>query len=259
MPAPTHGRLDAWLPAALLTLGSAAFLGAGSQHPHVTAHLGPIGSDEFFRAFAERILRVRGWETMHSFILAGPVLWALAASGTARLLPPRTAALGDVGRGALLLAAACWTVAFVLDGFVAPKHADAVVAADVGADGIALAAFRVSQLTTARLGMISVVLMGAAIIAIGVALLLTEPVGSGPARAWRATVGGAGLLVGAWPAVATLRGEFSPGPFTSPYWTLTALSIGLWFLALGTALPGLRAVVGASRAGPRSATGPVPA
>jgi len=48
-----------------------------------------------------------------------------------------------------------------------------------------------------------------------------------------------GVAAGTWPAIAAMRGEFSPGPFTSPYWTLIALSIGLWFLLLGTVLPGL--------------------
>jgi hypothetical protein len=254
MSALARSRLDAWLPAALLAVGSAAFLGAGSQHPHIGAGLGPVGSDEYFRAFAERILHIPDWETMHGVILAGPLLWALAAAGTSRLLPARAAALGDVGRGALLLAAAFWAVAFVLDGFVAPKHASAVMAAHAGADGVALAAFGVSQLTMARLGMISVVLMGTAIFAFGAALLL-----AGPSRSWRATVGGAGLIVGAWPAVAALRGDFSPGPFTSPYWTLTALSLGLWFLALATALPGLRATVVGSHAAAHPTTGPVPA
>lgn len=238
MSTPARGRLDAWLPAALLAVASVAFLGAGRLHPRITAALGPLGSDDFFRAFAAEILHVHNWERMHTLILLGPVLWALAAIGAARLLPPRASALGDVATGAILLGAAFWAVGFVLDGFVTPIHARTVAAAGIGADATALAAFRVTQLTMARLGMFSVALIGAAIFAFGAALLYGEP-----RRSWRTAVGVLGLLVGAWPVIAALLGEFSPGPFTSPYWTATAISLGLWFLAFGSALPGLLGVV----------------
>src|SRR5688500_5846198 len=99
-------RADAWVPAAFLVAGSAAFIGGGRLHPRITAALGPRSSDEFFRAFAAEILRTHDWERMHTLILLGPVLWALAAFGAARLLRPRAAALGDVATGALLLGAA---------------------------------------------------------------------------------------------------------------------------------------------------------
>ena len=54
---------------------------------------------------------------------------------------------------------------------------------------------------------------------------------------WRSLVGYAGLLVGAWPLLATVLGEFYPGPFTSTRWMMTALSLGVWFLALAIVLP----------------------
>jgi hypothetical protein len=234
MSIPARGRLDVWVPTALLVAGSAIFLGAGRLHPRITAALGPLSSDDFFRAFATEILEVHDWERMHTLILLGPVLWALAALGAARLLPPRVSALGDVASSALLLGAAFWAVGFVLDGFVTPVHARTVAAAGVGADAVALAAFRVTQLTMARLGMFSVALIGVAVFAFGASLLV-----GARALSWRAAIGVAGLLVGTWPVLAALSGEFSPGPFTSPYWTLTALSLGLWFLAFGTVLPGL--------------------
>jgi hypothetical protein len=172
---------------------------------------------------------------MHTLILLGPVLWAIGAVGAARLLPPRTSVLGDVAAGALLLGGAFWAVGFVLDGFVTPVHARTVAAAGIGADATALAAFRVTQLTMARLGMFSVALVGAAIVGFGAALLRGTR-----APVWRTVVGVAGLLIGGWPILATLRGEFSPGPFTSPYWMMTALSLGVWFLAFGTILPALQ-------------------
>jgi hypothetical protein len=239
MPTVAHGRLDAWTPAALLVAGSVIFLGAGRLHPRITAALGPLSSEEFFRAFATEILQVHHWERMHTLILLGPVLWALAAVGATRLLPPRVSPLGDVATGAMLLAAAFWAVGFVLDGFVTPVHARTVAAAGVGADATALAAFRVTQLTMARLGMFSVVLVGVAVFAFSAALLY-----GARALSWRTAVGVSGLFVGAWPALAALQGEFSPGPFTSPYWTATALVLGLWFLAFGVTLPTLGRVIG---------------
>ena len=188
----TQRRLDAAIPATLLLAGSAAFLGAGRLHPRIDTSLGPVGSDEFFRAFAAEIVHVPGWETMHTLILVGPLLWALAAVGAARLLPRRVVPLGDVAVGALLLGAAFWAVAFVLDGFVTPVHARTVLAAGAGADTTALAAFRVTQLTMARLGAFSVVLIGAATFMFGAALL-----DGARMLSWRAAVGLFGLCVGA--------------------------------------------------------------
>lgn len=234
MSAQIRSRLDAWIPALLLFTGSAVFLVAGRLHPHINASLGTVGTDPFFRAFAAEMLHLPNWGSMHLGILLGPVFWALAAAGTARLLPARGAALADVGRTALLLASALWSVAFVLDGFVGPQLAHAIAAAGVASDAVAIRAFAASQLTMARLGMISVVLMGIAMFTFGAALFIGARV-----RSWRAAVGALGVVAGIWPALAAWRGEFFPGPFTSPYWTITALSIGLWFLLLGTVLPPL--------------------
>jgi hypothetical protein len=230
----SRSRLDTWLPALLLFAGSAVFLSAGRLHPHINASLGEVGSDDFFRRFAAEMLRLPNWESMHLGILLGPVFWALAAGGTARLLPARATSFGDIGRNALLLAAALWSFAFVLDGFVGPGLAEAIATAGVGADAVAIRAFRANALTMARLGMLSVVLMGAAMFTFAAALLVGSRL-----RSWRTAVGVLGVATGAWPMVAAVRGEFYPGPFTSPYWTLIALSIGLWFLLLGTVLPSL--------------------
>ena len=226
-------RLDAWLPALLLFAGSAAFLGGGSRHPHVNSTTMPSASaDEFLRQFASMVLGTPHWEFFHTLILAGPVLWALAASGTVRLLPERARGIGDVGRTAMLMAGALWALAFVLDGFVAPRHAQSIAAAGVGADAAAIAAFGTNAFTMARIGLISVTLMGVAALTFGAALLFDARLVS-----WRALVGATGLLVGAWPLVAALSGEFSPGPFTSVHWTSTAISLGVWYLLLGTVLP----------------------
>ena len=230
---PARLRLDTLLPAALLLAGSLVFLGGGGRHPRIGAALGPVGSDEFFRAFAQEIGHVSNWEGMHALILAGPLLWALGAAGAVRLLPARVAALGEVARAALLLGAGAWALAFILDGFVAPTLARGVVAAGSPAEvHAAIVPFRTNQLMMSRLGMVSVVLMGAAATAFALALLATAR-----AASWRAAVGATGLLVGLWPMLAAAAGEFAPGPFTSPYWMVTALATGTWFALLATALP----------------------
>jgi hypothetical protein len=239
-PTALRSRLDTLLPAALLVGGSIAFLGGGSRHPQIGSALGPAGSDAFFEAFAHKILHVPHWETMHALILAGPVLWALGAAGAARLVPTRVAALGEVARASLLLAAAAWALAFILDGFVAPVLARPIAAAASPAElHAAITPFRANQLTMARLGMISMVLIGGAASAFAITLLA-----SARRSGWGAIVGATGLAVGVWPIVAAATGEFAPGPFTSPYWRLTALATGAWFALLATALPGNAAVAG---------------
>ena len=230
----SRSRLDAWLPTLLLAAGSALFLGAGRHHPRINASLGEVGSPQFYRAFAAHMLHMPNWGSVHLGILLGPVLWALAASGAARLLPARAASLGDLARSALMLAAGLWSVAFVLDGFVGPKLANAIVAAGVSGDAEAIRAFSANQLAMARLGMLSIVLVGTAMTAFGGALLMGARI-----RSWRSAVGALGLVSGAWPVAAALRGEFYPGPFTSPWWTITALAIGFWFLLFATVVPAL--------------------
>lgn len=227
-------RLDGWIPALLFIAGSGLFIGAGGQHPRINASLGEVGSPQFYRAFAAHMLQMSNWGSVHLGILLGPVLWALAASGTARLLPARTASLGDLARSALMLSAALWSVAFVLDGFAGPKFASAIVAAGVSADADAIRAFSVNQLTMARLGMLSIVLVAVSMLAFGGAILVGIP-----RRSWRTAVGALGVIAGSSPLIAAARGEFDPGPFTSPWWTITALSIGVWFALFGTVVPSL--------------------
>lgn len=54
----------------------------------------------------------------------------------------------------------------------------------------------------------------------------------------RIGVGVTGLLVGVWPIVAAITGEFLPGPFTSEVWKETALATAIWYVALGVAVAG---------------------
>jgi hypothetical protein len=228
-------RVDAWLSALLLVAGSLVFLGAGRHHPIIDSSLGPAGSDEFFRAFAAHMLHMPAWESIHLGILVGPLLWTLGAAGIARLIATKAIPLAEIGQTALMLGAGLWAIAFVLDGYVGPRLAQAIAAAGVGGDALAIKTFSTNQFMMARLGMLAIVLIGAAILVFSGAMLVGSRLRSG-----RAMVGGLGLFVGGWPLIAAAVGEFSPGPFTSSYWSLTALSLGLWFLLLGTVVPGMR-------------------
>jgi hypothetical protein len=243
MDARSRSPLDGWIPALLLVGGSILFIGAGGQHPRINASLGEVGSPQFYRAFAAHMVHMSNWGAVHLGILLGPVLWALGVSSAGRLLPARAASLGDLARSALMLSAALWSVAFVLDGFAGPKLANAIVSAGASADADAIRAFSVNQLTMARLGMLSIALIGVSMLAFGGAILVDARL-----RSWRAVVGGLGVIGGAWPLMAAIQGEFSPGPFTSPWWTLTALAIGVWFLMLGTVVPRLEAQEGTALA-----------
>jgi hypothetical protein len=228
-------RLDAWLPAAVIIAGSLVFLGGGSRHPRVNADTMPTGgTEEYLRHFGDMILGMPNWELFHTLILIGPLLWAIGAAASRRLLPSRAAVLGDLGIGALMIGGGLWGLAFVLDGLVAPRYAQAIAAAGVGGDAAAITNFGNNAFTMARIGTVSFVLIAASIVALGAALLVDVRV-----RSWRAFVGAAGVLVGAWPLVLALRGEFYPGPFTSTSWTAMAVSVGLWFALFGTTLRGL--------------------
>src|SRR3712207_7649968 len=58
----------------------------------------------------------------------------------------------------------------------------------------------------ARIGTVSVVLLAAGVLALGLALLVDRP------RTWWAAVGGAAAVpIGLWPLLAAAAGEVSPG------------------------------------------------
>ncbi len=230
MPRTATSRSAVAVPTLLLAAGSITFLVMGSRHPIIGATLGAEGSDAFFRAFAAEVLHHGNWQPIHAGILIGPVLWALAAAGCARLMGQKGSAYTDVGRSALLLAATLWVIAFLLDGFVAPTLARAIVE-NAGNDGVAIGAFRSSQLLMTRLGMVSIALIGTSIVTFSITLLLEVRQARPPLL-----LGALGVLVGCWPLFAVFSGIFSPGPFTSPWWTLTAISIGVWFAAFGATL-----------------------
>ncbi len=234
MSSPSRGRLDRWLPAIVLAAGTLLFLAGGSRHPHINANSGmaPAGSDEYFRQFAQLIVARPNWPAFHTLILMGPVLWALAVAGAARALPLRVRALGDVARYALVMGATLWALEFVMDGQTGVQLAAAIVAAGPGADATPLALFSANAFTMSRLGLVSIDLFAVSVLCLGLATL-----GEWRTRRWAAAVGLLGVPLGIWPLIASLRGEFWPGPFTNIYWTPFAILLGLWFLLFATTLP----------------------
>lgn len=228
----TLNRLTSWLPLILLFAGSVIFIGGGRLHPHVGAAIGTLGSAEYFLHFAQTIVSTANWVPMHLMILAGPVMWALAAPSIRYALPASGSTLWATAQTSLVISAALWAVVFVVDGFVAPVYANAMVgASQSGADPSLLTVFAANQTTVIRLGLISWILNGVAIALFSIGLLV------GRGRSYlRAGVGAIGILIGVWPIVAALTGEFIPGPFTSELWKETALATSVWYVALGVAL-----------------------
>jgi hypothetical protein len=227
---PARPPLDRWIPALLLIAGSLLFLAGGSRHPHIGADpLGAeLGSDQFWRHFAQMILDRPGWSTFHAMILMGPVLWALATPGLLQALPRPFLPVAELGRGALVIGATLWVVEFVLDGYLGVRYATMIQRAGPEADALPIALFGANAYMMARLGMVSLVLFGVSTICVGVAALA-----SWRAHRGLALVGALGLVLGLWPITAALRGRFWPGPFTYQYWTPLAIGLGIWFLTLG--------------------------
>lgn len=219
-------RLAAALPGLLFIFGSALFLYGGSFHPRINPSLGPMGSPAFFQAFVDHIRMMPRWQEIHTWILFGPVLWAFGAALAAGRGDPTTGALA---RMALALGAGAWIVAFVVDGFVHPQLAADMAAAETPEIAASLMrAFRQSATMMARLGLVAWTLVGVAAALYGAGL-----VGRAGASVAARIIGAAGILIGVWPMAAWVSGEFTPGPFTSVWWTLTAVVTAAWFVAFG--------------------------
>lgn len=217
--------------AMLLTMGVLAFLWGGAQHPLTDASLGPLGTPEYFRAFARHVTGHEDWQAIHGGILAGPVLWALGAVGLARHFSPATdAGWSTMGLLSLALGAAGWTVVFVLDGFLAPLQAAAIMEAGSSVD--AVHAFRSNQEIVIRLGLVSWILIGWGIASMSAAAWESQHRG----RLVRLVLAPMGLVVGLWPLAAWVVGAFRPGPFTSGLWTATAIVTSVWFLIASVVL-----------------------
>lgn len=210
----------------LIIIGSVVFLNGGRQHPATDSRLGPMGSEAYFRGFAEHIAAEHHWEPMHGQILVGPILWAIGAVALCRRLRKTDRSWPDVALVALSIGTATWILAFVFDGFVAPAVASSVLDP---AQARSVFELRENQLVVIRSGLIGWILIGLAMCALGAAMV-------GPHRPAFALLGAAGILIGLWPVAAWLNGTFAPGPFISPLWRWTALVSAAWFVCAGATL-----------------------
>lgn len=204
----------------LMVIGSVVFVYGGALHPKINSSLGPIGSAEFFQNFYMHIAHHGSWELIHGMILAGPMMWLLGVdsfwsnhSGWTRM-----------AKTAMTLAATTWAVTFVFDGFVAPSIVHWLTP-ETGLYQLA-----VNQVVVIRLGLISWLMLGFSTIAGSVGILVSSRSRGAKVLAWL------GILLGSWPFIAWATGIFIPGPFTSRYWNVTAVSTAFWFLAVGVFL-----------------------
>lgn len=227
--ASTRDRGLGWVAASVLIIGSVLFLSGGRAHPAINAALG-AGPDEFFRAFAEKIRHTHGWHSMHMLILVGPLCWAVAAPAVLDAIRPNARARISAARSALILSAALWAVAFVIDGFGAPVYAEAIAtaASPEVASGL-LTTFQADAIMMSRFGLVSWVAGGVGMIILG-ALLLSP----GERSMWRVAVGISGILIGTWPLAAAFQGEYAGGPFVSRFWMANALVVAMWYVALAS-------------------------
>lgn len=234
----------AWAAAFFLVLGSVVFLAGGRVHPAIGATAGG-GPDDFFRAFAAKVVHTHGWHAMHMLILIGPLCWAVGAPTLVDGIASGARSLTSAARSALGLSAALWAVAFVLDGFGAPVYASAIEAGDgSAATAGAMTSFQANAIMMSRLGLVSWVAGG-----LGMAMLGGELLSPGVRTRWRVAVGLMGIMIGAWPLLAALQGEYAGGPFTSQYWRLNAIVVSAWHVALASCAFGGRPLRTATRRG----------
>jgi hypothetical protein len=216
---------------ALLIVGGVVFIWGGSQHPPTDARLGAIGSEEFFRNFVRHVVEHGNWQLIHTAILAGPVCWALGGVGASLMLRGHgEASFSTLGIVALAMGATAWAVTFVFDGFVALRYAQTIAAHPQGDITALLIGFQANQVVVIRLGLVSLILIGLGMAALGASGVIAA---TGRARVAKQVIGAAGILLGAWPTVAWATGIFDPGPFTSSLWPPTALLTTAWFMAIG--------------------------
>ena len=217
----------------LLILGGIVFVWGGSSHPPTDARLGAVGSEEYFRNFVRHVVEHGHWQLIHTGILAGPVCWALGGVGAGSMLRAQGEAhFSALGIVALAMGATAWAVTFVFDGFVALRYAETIAARPAGDITALLIGFQANQVVVIRLGLVSWILMGVGMAALGTSGIIAATSVS-RARLVRQITGAAGVVLGAWPTVAWAIGVFDPGPFTSRWWALTALLTAAWFVAMG--------------------------
>jgi hypothetical protein len=220
----------------LIVIGSCVFVGGGAFHPKINSALGALGSQEFFTNFYMHIQHHTAWETIHGMIMAGPLLWLLGVAAFWRDRSGWT----RMAMSAITFAATVWSVTFVFDGFVAPN----IVRWMTPENGLYFLA--VNQAAVIKFGLVAWVMLGTSMIAGSVGILASTRSTGASILAWT------GIPLGVWPLVAWMTGIFVPGPFTSRYWNVTAVSTAFWFLAVGIFL----LITPAPHDAPQSVEGP---
>ncbi len=217
---------------AIVLVGVAVFVWAGSQHPDMGREPGSADADTYFEELAALIAHHHDWSVIHAGLLAGPLLWALGSTALVlRLHRWGERRYSSVGGAALGVGAALWAVAFVFAAFVLPAQAAAVNASNGETRLVAAAGLRSAQAVAFRLGLVALIAIGVAMAALAASILVSARF---PVLRW--SLGPAGLILGVWPALAWAIGVFQPSPFTSAAWTPTAILTSGWFLAVGVAL-----------------------
>jgi hypothetical protein len=221
----------------MLIVGSMLFLDGGRAHPKTGKQMG-LGTPAYFETFIQHVQHTPTWEAMHTKILSGPVLWAIAAAAF-MLTIKRSGVRGwqEVGAVSFAIGASCWVMAFLFDGYAAPYVAqqwaaasDAVLAKSI------LVMFGMNQTMVIKSGLASWILIGVGTASLGVVLLRAQVL----SRISSQVFGWLAVALGTWPLLAWATGIFSPGPFTSAWWNPTAILTALWYAAFGTQLIFLR-------------------
>lgn len=227
-----YSRTGAIVGGSLAILGSIAFMYGGSFHPHVNSDMGALGTEPFYLHFIAAILETPHWERFHAMILIGPVLWALSIAGLAHTVDDKRRPIWQIATQAMAIGGALWAATFALDGFVSALHARVVAgAATPMMQAITYRDFVANQNVVARFGQAGWFAFALGITTIGI--LLASAFRQAPRRA---ILGASGIAIGGWSVFACLSGRFSPAPFTSHYWTLTALVTATWFAAFGATM-----------------------
>ena len=208
----------------LIVVGSLLFVYGGAFHPHINSSIGPLGSSEFFDNFRMKIAHHDSWERIHAMIMAGPLLWLM---GVRAFWNDRNG-WTRMAASAMTMAASIWSVTFVLDGFIAPYIVHSL-APESGRDFLA-----VNQNAVIRLGLVSWLTLGFSMIVGSVGTLVSDY--SVKRSRSSLVLAGTGIVLGLWAFVAWVSGTFLPGPFTSPYWNVSAVGVASWFLAAGAVL-----------------------
>lgn len=238
----------------VIVAGSWFMHNGGVDHPTISSAMGPLGSPEFFRSFAELMVETPDWRVMHTQIMIGPILWAIGGIGLAAWLRAKGERLwSTTGVATTAMGGVLWIMTYMNDGFVSQRIAPALLNAPPEAAYSLTTQFGASQEMTITLATPAWLLIAGGTLATAIGIATTyRSTRSAIDRAMVVMMGGSGAILGIWPAVALVTGTFDPGPMLSPWWALTASGMQVWYAAVALWLV-VRAFVPAATTGRREA------